>query len=116
LEDKPLARPYTLEDVQNTYRILNQAYFEGKLPEVRIKFTENLRYGPHNRAANGATSKLEDGTFLIELDPKMPHNLHKLTLCHEAVHVKLWPRSHRSQAWKAEVSRLSSLGFLHEVF
>lgn len=111
-----MARAYTIEDVQNTYRILNQAYFEGKLPEVRIKFTENLRYGKHGKLANGATSKMEDGSFLIELDPNMPHNLHILTLCHEALHVKLWPKSHKSKAWRSEVSRLASLGFLHDIF
>jgi len=40
----------------------------------------------------------------------------RLTLMHEAVHVRLWPRSHKSKQWKQEVQRLAVAGFLLEVF
>jgi hypothetical protein len=46
----------------------------------------------------------------------MPAVLRTLKLAHEMVHVKIWPKSHRSKAWRDERQRLAEAGFLAEVF
>ena len=101
---------------QTQYDVFNEMYFGGRMPEVEIRGVNDLRLSRGKRQRlNGATSKV-DGAFLIELDANMPDALQKLTLIHEMIHIKVWPKSHRSKAWRDEVARLGRDGFLAEVF
>lgn len=111
----------SVQDAQTQYRLYNEAYFDALLPPaIEIRFIRGLK-DDKGKDLHGQTSKPED-VYLIELNAGMAADLYRLTLCHEMVHLKLhnmglrcW-RSHKSKAWNAEVSRLSSLGFLREIF
>jgi len=104
------------ERAQAQFEIFNAMYFGGAMPDVDIRLVKDLRSDGGKRCRlYGATSKVGD-QFFIELDSNMPDSQHKLTLMHEMVHVKLWPKSHRSREWKREVQRLAEAGFLLEVF
>lgn len=99
------------------YRSYNKAYFDNVLPnDTEIRVVKNLRSDGANPApAHGATSKLEDGRFLLELDSALNSHMLYLTMGHELIHIKIWPSSHRTKAWRSEVARLGSIGFLSEV-
>lgn len=101
------------ERAQAQFDTFNAVYFNGELPDVDVRFVHDLRLdGPRRCRLLGATSKV-GGQFFIEL--RRDH-MWRLTLMHEAVHVRLWPRSHKSKQWKQEVQRLAVAGFLLEVF
>ncbi len=104
----------TVERAQRLFRQYNRAYFEDSLPTPEIQIVRTLRAEDGDRA-NGATFKSETGSFVIQLDGSLNNHMLCLTLAHEMVHVKIWPSSHRTKAWKAEIARLGSLGFLAEV-
>ncbi len=104
------------ERAQQQFDVFNTMYFGESLPDVDIRCVKDLRHDGAKRCRlYGATSKVGD-QFFIELDANLNGAQLKLTLMHEAVHVKLWPKSHRSREWKREVQRLAEAGFLLEVF
>jgi hypothetical protein len=106
----------TEEIAQAEYHRLSALYFDGSLPDVEIEIVKDLRLDGAKRSRLwGATTKGPDG-FRVQLQANMPTELWLLKLAHEALHVRLWPRSHRSRAWKSEVARLASAGLLAEVF
>jgi hypothetical protein len=106
----------TEESAQREYHRLNVTYFDSSLPDVEIEIVKDLRLDGAKRSRLwGATTKGPDG-FKIQLQHGQPTELWTLKLAHEMAHVKHWPKSHRSRAWKAEVARLASAGLLAEVF
>lgn len=110
-----------LDQVQTLYAELNARYWSGELPrDLKLVIVPDGKAGRH---LNG---ELELGTYSadpprIELNSlclRISNHLLPAVLLHEMIHARLGVgklSSHRSDAWKAEVARLSQLGALCEV-
>jgi hypothetical protein len=84
-------------DLPARYRELNVAYFEGKLPQARVVYADNL---PDNILAD--TYEEIPGTFVIEVRPGVDVDV----LRHEACHVASWPEGNEhGPAWDRCMSR-----------
>lgn len=104
------------EHAQEEYHRLNDLYFSGALPDVEIEILADVRADGAKRSRCWGTTQKEHGSFRIQLLAGMPAGLQTLKLVHEMAHVKVWPSSHKSKAWRNEVQRLAVAGFLMEVF
>jgi hypothetical protein len=106
----------TVENAQAEYERLNAVYHGGRLPDVEIEIVADLRHNIGRRSRIwGATTRDADG-FHVQLLAGTPWEVWLVKLAHEQVHVKLWPKSHRSKEWRDEVARLGREGLLAEVF
>jgi hypothetical protein len=105
----------TVERAESEYHRLNELYWDGKLPEADIEVLTDVRLDGARRYRCWGTTQKDDGGFRLQLLAGMPADLRTLKLCHEMLHVEVWPKSHRSKEWRAAAWRLAAKGFLLEV-
>lgn len=88
------------------YRKYNRLYFKGELPEDTAVYWEpadgNL----------GDTHEVEDGEFVIRIDPclRFSDKMAKMTLMHELVHVKYPNSGDHGRVFQREMLRLAKVG------
>jgi hypothetical protein len=90
--------------LKRLYNKFNDLYWAGELPN-----DISLIYEPV--AAFADCQRLEDGTFVIRINPAISHyaDFVKLTLLHEMCHVKLWDKTTRhGTTFDVEIQRLMS--------
>jgi hypothetical protein len=109
----------TVERVQALYEEYNHKWFSGRLPDdCEVELCSDLRQRKTETTRRerllGATEKV-DGVFRIQLSSLLMNGLWQLVLMHECIHVAVWPKSHRSKAWRDEVQRLAEAGYLLEI-
>ncbi len=104
------------------YDDLNKRFFNGGLPtDVEFRVIEDWAAGKEidTRHDAACVSEKAEGGFLIEVNVGVvafPRFLTQVIL-HEAVHLRIGLlKDHRSKEWKAEVRRLTGLGFFLGVF
>jgi hypothetical protein len=104
----------TQKGLKNLFRKYNLKYFGGELPTPELYLVPRLN--DEGKPLCGSTTKVDE-KFMIEISTGMLVCLEKLTLIHEMTHMKLWPNtSHRTKAWRKEIDRIASMGFLREIF
>jgi hypothetical protein len=106
----------TVENAQREYQRLSVVYFADELPDVEIEVVRDLRAHGGTRSRIWGQVQKDGDIFRIELLAGMPWELWVVKLAHEMLHVKLWPKSHRSKEWRDEVARLGREGLIAEVF
>jgi hypothetical protein len=85
--------------LKRLYRSFNALYFGGELPDAEI------RYEPVPAFADCCKT---DDVFVIRINPAIGGwvDFLKLTLLHEMIHVRLWPRTNHGVRFDREVERL----------
>lgn len=104
------------------YNELNKRFFNSGLPvDVEFRIVEDWAAGKEvdTRHDVACVSEKAEGGFLVEVNVAItafPRFL-KMTLLHEAVHLRIGLlKDHRSKEWRAELRRVTGLGFFLGVF
>lgn len=104
------------------YADLNKRFFNSGLPtDVEFRIIEDWASGKEidTRHDAACVSEKAEGGFLIEINVSVvafPRFL-KMTILHEAVHLRIGlMKDHRSKEWRAELRRITGLGFWFGVF
>lgn len=98
--------------LKHWYDRYNRDWFNSELPSHTVIYWEPIVDG------DGSTCpiyEVDNSQFVIKIDPSIKGflNVWKLTLLHEMVHVRLWPKHSRHQHGKLfqdEMLRLANAG------
>ena len=104
---------HTIQGLAAFYSLYNATYFDNTLPECTLRYVPGLRNG--RVLVDGLCEKL-DGHFTISIREGIGARDARIVLLHEMNHIDLWPKSHRSKAWKKSIKRFADAGFLEHVF
>jgi hypothetical protein len=94
--------------LERLYRYYNRKYFGGKLPVVKVKFTDLIdKYGA---VGNTHYEARVPEMILIDKTLRRWNITARLTLLHEMVHVKLPYKIVHGKMFEKEMRRLARLG------
>lgn len=113
---KKRATIHSMEGLEALYHFYNEEYFGGELPPPNLKFVKDLRHNNGTRARLDGACEKENGEYTISIREGCDPRTIRIALLHEMLHIRLWPKSHKSKAWKESIKQFAAQGFLEQIF